>query len=138
MSRSTLYLSRGECKPEYFEVRGLLLTSLCAHHALAGIEVRFCCSRHVTSSGNEKYYFAQGPLIPEAFSRAAAAHPNKICLVSAVLGDRSMTFSEVDTAARSLAHRLVQRGISADAAVAILLDRSFEVVIAMIAVLKVR
>ncbi len=67
-----------------------------------------------------------------------AAHPDRTCLVSA-LGDRSMSYQEVDAAASALARRLALRGVaSADTAVAILMDRSFEVVIAMLGVLKVR
>ena len=51
-------------------------------------------------------------------------------------GDRSMTYRELDEAANRLAHMLVDHGVGPGECVALLLPRSAEAVVAILAVLK--
>jgi amino acid adenylation domain-containing protein len=78
-----------------------------------------------------KYFTAKAA--HKAFESHAAKNPKSVCLV---LDDQSMTYGEVDGKANVLARALVKRGIKANVAVAILSLRSFEMVIAMLAVMK--
>ncbi|MFF7504918.1 amino acid adenylation domain-containing protein [Streptomyces lavendulae] len=74
------------------------------------------------------------PSVPELFARQAAATPEAVALVC---GQREVTYRELDARADALAARLVgQDGIAAEAPVAILMDRSVELVVAELAVLK--
>ncbi len=51
-------------------------------------------------------------------------------------GDRSWTYRELDAAANRLAHLLAGRGVGPQHCVALLLSRSAEAVVSMLAVLK--
>jgi non-ribosomal peptide synthetase component F len=81
-------------------------------------------------------FHPQGPLIPSSFAACVASRPNAPCLVAE--DGSSLSFTEVDAAATSLARRLVARGVGKDKAVGILFDRQPAVVVSMIAVHKVR
>jgi amino acid adenylation domain-containing protein len=50
--------------------------------------------------------------------------------------DREMTYAELDRRADALAHRLQRRGVGPDSVVAVLLDRSEDLVVALLGVLK--
>ena len=51
-------------------------------------------------------------------------------------GERSWTYREVEEAANRLAHLLVAQGVGPGQCVALLLERSVEAIVAMLAVLK--
>ncbi|WP_439646571.1 amino acid adenylation domain-containing protein, partial [Mycobacterium kyorinense] len=71
--------------------------------------------------------------IPESFAAAAARAPEAV----AVSGQgHSMTYRELDQASNRLAHLLVAQGTGAGQCVALLLPRSAEAVVAILAVLK--
>ncbi|HEY6529492.1 MAG TPA: amino acid adenylation domain-containing protein [Cellvibrionaceae bacterium] len=53
-----------------------------------------------------------------------------------VVGDQRLTYKQMDEMANRLAHFLIQQGVGAEQLVPIMLDRSFEMVIAINAVLK--
>ncbi|MGO4447196.1 amino acid adenylation domain-containing protein, partial [Mycobacterium sp. 2YAF39] len=71
--------------------------------------------------------------IPAAFSAQAASTPDAVALTSAHL---SMTYRELDEASNRLAHVLVSHGARPGAVVGLLLPRSADAVMAILAVLK--
>ncbi|GLZ39389.1 non-ribosomal peptide synthase/polyketide synthase [Actinokineospora sp. NBRC 105648] len=71
--------------------------------------------------------------VHELFAEQAAATPDATALR---FGAETMTYAELDTRANRLAHELVRRGVRAESKVAVLLDRSFELVVATLAILK--
>ena len=71
--------------------------------------------------------------IHQLFEEQAARHPDDPALV---LGDETMTYGQLNEKANRLARRLRAEGVVPDAVVAIMADRSFELVVAMMGVLK--
>ncbi|WP_240466715.1 non-ribosomal peptide synthetase, partial [Streptomyces sp. S5] len=69
----------------------------------------------------------------EGFAARAAATPDAVALVC---GGRTLTYRELDRRAEELARALAGRGVGAESRVGLLLARSAEVVVAMLAVLK--
>ncbi|MEV7511705.1 amino acid adenylation domain-containing protein [Streptomyces sp. NPDC091201] len=67
------------------------------------------------------------------FARRAALHPATVALVS---GPDAITYGELDRRADRLARRLAGLGVTAETPVGLLMGRSPEVVVAMLAVLK--
>ncbi|MHB8624401.1 MAG: non-ribosomal peptide synthetase [Sulfuricaulis sp.] len=57
-------------------------------------------------------------------------------LVALVCNERSMSYRELDFASNQLAHELQSRGIAPSSRVAVFLDRSLEMMVALLAVLK--
>jgi amino acid adenylation domain-containing protein len=73
------------------------------------------------------------PSIPAAFAAQLAEHPDALAVSS---GDDRLTYRELDERANRLANRLLGLGVRADEPVAVLLERSAEVVVAFLAVVK--
>jgi amino acid adenylation domain-containing protein len=71
--------------------------------------------------------------IHKLFEQRTAAAPNSIALVS---GTTRYTFSELNRKANQLAHYLIERGMDANSRVGIFMDRSCEMVIAVLGILK--
>jgi amino acid adenylation domain-containing protein len=71
--------------------------------------------------------------VHELFEEQVLRTPDSIALVS---GDRRLTFSDLNRRANRLAHRLRARGVGPEALVGICLERSIEMVVAVLAVLK--
>jgi glycopeptidolipid biosynthesis protein len=71
--------------------------------------------------------------IPELFATHVDSSPDTVALVC---GERSWTYRELDEAANRLAHLLVDRGAGPGEFVGLLIPRSAEAVIAILAVLK--
>ncbi|WP_334190627.1 amino acid adenylation domain-containing protein, partial [Noviherbaspirillum sp.] len=67
------------------------------------------------------------------FERQAASTPDMIALVQ---GDTTLSYSELNAAANRLAHRLRKCGVRAEARVALCMERSTDVVVAILAILK--
>ena len=80
-----------------------------------------------------------GPLpalcVHQFFEQQAAATPVAVCLVDGRSG-ASLTYREVDARSNQMAAHLAAAGVAADKPVAVLMDKCFEVYIALIAVLK--
>lgn len=71
--------------------------------------------------------------IHELFEEQVACHPNAV----AVVGDNvELTYNELNDRANQLAHCLVAAGVGPELLVAICLERSVEMVVALLAVLK--
>jgi len=71
--------------------------------------------------------------IPELFELAAAANPQAIALI---FRDRRISYGELDARASQLAHYLISRGVAPEGLVALAIERSIEMVVALLAVLK--
>ncbi|MFA5707933.1 amino acid adenylation domain-containing protein, partial [Mycolicibacterium sp.] len=86
--------------------------------------------------GNRAVLTEPGPTpksIPELFSSHVNRAPETVALVC---GDRSWTYRELDESANRLAHLLVDQGARAGATVAMLIPRSAEAILSILAVLK--
>jgi amino acid adenylation domain-containing protein len=71
--------------------------------------------------------------VPALFAAVAARVPDRIALVC---GDESLTYAELDRRANRLARKLIRRGAGPDVLVALYLQRSLDLVVATLAVLK--
>ncbi len=67
------------------------------------------------------------------FERQVAATPDHVALA---LGDRTLTYAEVDARANQLAWHLRERGVGRDVPVGVFAERSFEMMVAIYAVTK--
>ncbi|MFJ6141929.1 amino acid adenylation domain-containing protein, partial [Kitasatospora sp. NPDC092286] len=70
----------------------------------------------------------------ELFEAQVARVPDSIAVVS---GDVSLTYREVNERANALAHRLIALGVGVESLVGVLVDRSPEMLVAFLGVLKV-
>ena len=71
--------------------------------------------------------------IPQLFAAQVAASPEAVAVTCA---GRSLTYRELDEAANRLAHLLIGAGVGPGQVVALLLERSAEAIVAILAVLK--
>ena len=71
--------------------------------------------------------------IPVVFTAAAAAYPDKIALS---LGETKLTYRELDRRANQLAHVLQDHGVGANVPVGVGLERSVDLVVTLLGVLK--
>ena len=77
--------------------------------------------------------FRQDRCLHELFEEQAGQHPEAPALV---FEDRQLTYAELNARANRLAHHLRSLGVKPDDRVAICLERSFEQIISLLAVLK--
>ncbi|WP_370640433.1 amino acid adenylation domain-containing protein [Myxococcus sp. XM-1-1-1] len=71
--------------------------------------------------------------LPEVFGRVVAQTPDAVALIH---GDTSLTYRQLDERSNQLARHLRALGISTDSRVALALERSPELVITLVAILK--
>ncbi|KAF9969814.1 hypothetical protein BGZ65_011620, partial [Modicella reniformis] len=71
--------------------------------------------------------------IHQLFEQQVERTPQATALV---LMDQSLTYSELNTRANKLAHRLIELGVRPDSLVAICVERSFAMVVGMLAIVK--
>lgn len=71
--------------------------------------------------------------LPAMFDRQVARAPHAIAIIH---GTVSLTYAELDTRANRLARYLISAGISTDQIVAIMLDRSPDMIVALLAIAK--
>ncbi|MET9970615.1 amino acid adenylation domain-containing protein, partial [Streptomyces sp. NPDC006356] len=71
--------------------------------------------------------------IPELFATQAAAVPGAVAVE---FGDTVLTYAELDARANQVAHWLIERGVGAESTVAVWMDRSVELVVALLGVAK--
>ena len=76
---------------------------------------------------------AGAPLLHELFEQVVAAAPESLALVAA---ERRLTYRELDTAAELVADLLRRHGVGAESLVAVAMERSPEMVAALLGVLK--
>jgi amino acid adenylation domain-containing protein len=73
------------------------------------------------------------PLLPQLLAKQSARTPHA---VAALCGDASASYAELDARANQLAHRLRALSIGADRVVGIFLDRSLDMLVGLLGVLK--
>ncbi|HFQ95493.1 MAG TPA: amino acid adenylation domain-containing protein, partial [Anaerolineae bacterium] len=83
--------------------------------------------------GREDAPLPRDDLIHAWFQRQAAAAPDAIALA---LGDETLTYAALDARANQLAHALIARGVGPEDRVALLLAPSFDMIAAILGVLK--
>jgi amino acid adenylation domain-containing protein len=71
--------------------------------------------------------------VPSLFGAQAKRYPE---LVAVSAGPDRMTYAELDTAANGFAHRLAEAGVVAEIPVAVLMERSLDLVVVLLAVAK--
>jgi amino acid adenylation domain-containing protein len=71
--------------------------------------------------------------LPELFAAQTARSPASTALV---FEDSSLTYAELDARANQLAHRLLKLGVTREAPVAMLMERSLDLVVAILAIVK--
>ncbi|MGW1892944.1 amino acid adenylation domain-containing protein [Streptomyces sp. NPDC002004] len=91
--------------------------------------------RELILSEWNRNYAAPGdePFVADAFEARAQADPDATALV---FGNQSLTYGELDREASRLARVLRARGVAEDVLVGLWIERSAEMVVAMLAVLK--
>ena len=86
-------------------------------------------NKHTTSD----FSFPEKKCVHELFESQADRHPSATALV---FGDQLMTYGELNKKANQLAHLLQSKGIKPELAVAICVERSLEMMVAILGVLK--
>ncbi|MGW0934575.1 non-ribosomal peptide synthase/polyketide synthase [Streptomyces sp. NPDC002666] len=71
--------------------------------------------------------------VPELFARQARATPDAVAVVA---GGTRLTYRELDLRTNRLARALIRRGVRPETPVAVLLERSAELVVAILAIIK--
>jgi len=71
--------------------------------------------------------------LAERFEQQAEESPAAVALID---GDRQLTFQELNVRANKLAHYLKKLGVGPEVRVAILLERSADMIVALLGVLK--
>ncbi|MCK4765346.1 MAG: amino acid adenylation domain-containing protein [Candidatus Aminicenantes bacterium] len=74
--------------------------------------------------------------IHELFAEQTGRTPDKIAAVGLRAGEVSLTYRQLDREAGLLAQRLVRQGVAAETVVALLVERSLEMVVGFLAILK--
>ncbi|WP_181799049.1 non-ribosomal peptide synthase/polyketide synthase [Kitasatospora acidiphila] len=101
---------------------------------VASVEVLTEAERHrILVEWNDTATALPEGTLPELFAAQAARTPDAVAMVA---GARALTYRELDERATALAGRLVARGVRPETAVAVLMDRSADLVIALLAVVK--
>ena len=77
--------------------------------------------------------YPQNRCIHQLFEDQAAKTPDAIAVV---FEDQTLTYSQLNAKANQLAHYLRQQGVRADTPVGICMDRSLEMIVALMAILK--
>ncbi|MFE4397809.1 MULTISPECIES: non-ribosomal peptide synthetase [Streptomycetaceae] len=73
------------------------------------------------------------PTVPAAFAAEVARRPEAPAVVC---GETTLSYAELNARANRLAHRLIALGVRCDSTVAVLMERSVDVVVAVLAVTK--
>ncbi|HEY2577326.1 MAG TPA: amino acid adenylation domain-containing protein, partial [Streptosporangiaceae bacterium] len=89
--------------------------------------------RQLLTDWNDTSVPAPAGLLPGLFGAQAAGTPGAVAVVS---GADRLTYAELDAAANRLARLLVARGAGPERTVALVLDRSVQLAVAVLAVLK--
>ncbi|WP_257022650.1 non-ribosomal peptide synthetase [Pigmentiphaga litoralis] len=88
---------------------------------------------HLNSCGQGETTSAAPSAVHKVFEAITLKQPHSVALL---LNGESMTYDALNARANRLAHLLIQRGVGPDTLVGIALDRSFDMVVSLLAVLK--
>jgi amino acid adenylation domain-containing protein len=89
--------------------------------------------RHVLEDFNPQARPANKTDVTELFQAQAGRTPGAVALT---FGEESLTFNELNQQANRMAHYLIRQGVGPEKLVAICMDRSVEMLAAMLAILK--
>ncbi|MET9265068.1 non-ribosomal peptide synthase/polyketide synthase [Amycolatopsis sp. NPDC004079] len=89
--------------------------------------------KHLLVERNETARPLPAKAVPELFEAQARRTPDAVALVT---DEEQITYRELDVRANRLAHRLIEAGIQAEDRVAVLMNRSPELVVAELAIIK--
>ncbi|WP_416978440.1 amino acid adenylation domain-containing protein, partial [Streptomyces sp. T028] len=89
--------------------------------------------RRVVEEWNDTGVVVPGVTLPELFEAQVVRTPDAVAVVC---GDERVTYAELDERASRLAGVLAARGVGAESVVAVMLERSVDLVVALLAVLK--
>ncbi|MEV6340616.1 non-ribosomal peptide synthase/polyketide synthase [Nocardia vinacea] len=89
--------------------------------------------RQFVSDWNDTVVEIPEATAPQLFAAQVAAFPDAVAVV---FGDTTLTYAELDRRANRLAHWLIEQGVGIEDRVAVLLPRSIELVVALLAVTK--
>ncbi|RKF33334.1 non-ribosomal peptide synthetase, partial [Paraburkholderia fungorum] len=113
---------------------GILLNGLCGARFVGELTLldddSSVLQQHVGCTADS---FADAAAVHELIERQAAATPVAIALVC---GDEALDYAALNTRANRLAQRLMREGVCADVMVAVALERSVDMLVALLAVLK--
>ncbi|MFP2931773.1 amino acid adenylation domain-containing protein, partial [Pyxidicoccus sp. 3LG] len=81
--------------------------------------------------------YPRGSTLPEVFAGVVARYPEKVAVeFASELGSQKLTYRQLDARANQLAHHLRALGVSTDSRVALAVDRSLELIVSLVAILK--
>ncbi|MEE4561814.1 amino acid adenylation domain-containing protein [Paenibacillus polymyxa] len=89
--------------------------------------------RILTEFNNTDQAFSGQQCLHEYFEDRVIAYPNKTALI---LGEQNMSYEEVNKRANQLARILRRKGVGSNRSVGIMVERSFEMIIAILAIHK--
>lgn len=89
--------------------------------------------RILTEFNNTEHVFSDLKNLHEFFEDRAIAYPDKTALI---LGEENMSYEEVNKRANQLARILRRKGVCSNQSVGIMVERSFEMIIAILAIHK--
>ncbi|MEU2340181.1 amino acid adenylation domain-containing protein, partial [Streptomyces sp. NPDC013172] len=89
--------------------------------------------RRVLVEWNDTDAVVPGGTLPELFAGQVARIPDAVAVVA---GDERLTYAELDGRANRLARLLAGRGVGPESVVAVVMERSADLVVALLAVLK--
>jgi amino acid adenylation domain-containing protein len=91
------------------------------------------CEQMLVDWNKTEMDFPRGQCVHELFASQVAARPQSVAVV---FGDQSLTYEELNWRANQLAHHLKFLGVGPESLVAISMERSLEMVIALLGTLK--
>jgi len=89
--------------------------------------------RFLTTANNTTADYPRNGLIAQHFESQCARTPEATALI---FGEREMTYHELNRRANQLAHHLKSLGVGPEIPVALCIERSFEMVVALLAIIK--
>ncbi|MFD8912686.1 non-ribosomal peptide synthase/polyketide synthase [Streptomyces sp. NPDC059575] len=101
---------------------------------ISRIDIMSGAERHrLLSEFNDTAVELPGAALPELFARQARATPDAVAVVA---GGAELTYRELDQRANRLARALIRQGVTAETPVAVLMERSADLVVAILAIIK--
>ncbi|HEX7154408.1 MAG TPA: amino acid adenylation domain-containing protein [Thermoanaerobaculia bacterium] len=112
----------------------LVLGELTTHESIAEIDLVTDAERAQLAAWNvPTAEYPRDKSIAALFEEQVRLAPDAIAVS---LGDAQLTYAELNARANRLAHRLVELGVGADTLVGLRVERSLEMLVAMVAILK--
>src|SRR5262245_5842670 len=102
--------------------------------SIGRLDILSAAERHtILQEWNATERALPGATLPQLFAAQAAATPDAVAVV---FEGEQLSYGELEVRANQLAHQLRARGVGAESVVGVCLERSLELVVALIAILK--